>query len=68
MRKWQNMIKKNDKDEIGNILLKHVLPVYNLAPLLIHLWLITIRFSGHWHERSKQKKKGVNNKDFFKWV
>jgi hypothetical protein len=32
MRKWQNMIKKNDKVEIGNILLKHVLPVYNLAP------------------------------------
>ena len=23
--------KKNDKDEFGNILLKHVLPVYNLA-------------------------------------
>ena len=22
---------KNDKDEIGNILLKHVLPVYNLS-------------------------------------
>jgi hypothetical protein len=34
MRKWQNMIKKNDKVEIGNILLKHVLPVYNLAPPL----------------------------------
>jgi len=30
-RKLQNIVKKNDKDEIVNILLKHVLPVYILA-------------------------------------
>ncbi len=48
--------RKNDKDEIENILLKHVLPVYNLAQkgdqapeLPLPHWIRQCLLSSYWY-------------------